>query len=87
MTLLVLADSVEKAEGWAGQFLCLRQVGIGISKKARRAAAGVLVWPVLRQNKVSAASYVMNGIDVTKIPEVRAELRTLRRFAAKHRES
>jgi hypothetical protein len=55
-------------------------------KKTRLAAARVLVWLILRQNKMSATSYVINGVDVMGIAEVRAELKTLKRFAAKHRE-
>jgi hypothetical protein len=55
-------------------------------KKTRRAAARVLVWFILLQDKMSATSYVMNGVDVMTIAEVRAELRTIKQFAAEHRE-
>jgi hypothetical protein len=55
-------------------------------KKTRRAAARVLVWLILRQGEMSPTSFVLNGIDLMKIVEVRAELRTIERLAAKHRE-
>jgi hypothetical protein len=45
-----------------------------------------LVWIVVRQDKPSATSYVMNGVDLMEIAELRAELRSVDRRAAKHRE-
>jgi hypothetical protein len=55
-------------------------------RKTRVAAARVLVWPILQQDKMSAASFVLNGVDLMGIAEVRAELRSIKRLAAKHRE-
>jgi len=55
-------------------------------KKTRVAAARVLNWLILRQGKMSATSFALNGVDIMGIAEVRAELRAIKRFAAKHRE-
>jgi hypothetical protein len=55
-------------------------------KKTRVAAARVLNWLILQQGKISAASFVLNGVDLMGIPEVRAELGAIKRFAAKHGE-
>ena len=52
-------------------------------KKTRVMAARVLVWPILEQNKVSATSFVVNGVDLMQIAEVRAEIRSIMRFGAK----
>jgi hypothetical protein len=55
-------------------------------KKTRVAAARVLMWLILRQGKMSATSFVLNGIDLMGIAEVRAELRAIKRSAAKRGE-
>jgi hypothetical protein len=55
-------------------------------KKTRVAAARVLNWLILRQGKMSATSFVLNGVDLMGIAEVRAELGAIKRFAAKHGE-
>jgi len=52
-------------------------------KKTRVAAARVLNWLILRQGKMSATSFVLNGVDLMGIAEVRAELGAVKRFAAK----
>lgn len=48
-------------------------------KKTRVAATRVLVWLILQQGKMSATSFVLNGVDLMGIAEVRAELRSLKR--------
>jgi hypothetical protein len=55
-------------------------------KKTRVAAARVLNWLILRQNKMSATSFMLNGVDLMGIAEVRAELEAIKRLAAKHGE-
>jgi hypothetical protein len=55
-------------------------------KKTRLAAARLLVWIIIRQDKTSSTSYMMDGVDLMGIAEVRAELKSLKRFAAKQGE-
>jgi hypothetical protein len=55
-------------------------------KKTRVAAAGVLVWQILQQGKIFPTSFVLNGVDLMEIAEVRAGLRSIARLAAKHGE-
>jgi hypothetical protein len=53
-------------------------------EKTRGAAARVLVWLIPRQGKMSATSFLLNGVDLMEIAEVRAELRIIKRLTAKH---
>jgi hypothetical protein len=52
-------------------------------KEARRAAARVIVWLI---PNMSTTSYVVDGVEVMGSAEVRAQLRSLKRLAAKHRD-
>jgi hypothetical protein len=55
------------------------------SVAARSDAAAVLQWFVLREKK-RPKSFVLHGVDILKIPEVRAKLAEVRRFGRKLRD-
>ena len=54
-------------------------------QETRVQVARVLVWFLRDPGMGRGKSFVLHGVDILKIPEVRAEVADLRRFARKHR--
>jgi hypothetical protein len=90
-----LAEDGKDIEPFLPGLLSLMQKRDPSYRKTRKAAAGVLVWLVLAQDRRTVRevqddgihipdSFILNGVDVMTFSEVKVKLKGLRRFVRRH---